>query len=124
MLAIVMAAALAAAAAPQSLNGDWVVDLTPPGGEPYLKGMSLTLAADGTVTGSFYDSDIQAGRWKTGLGRTCVSFRTTDGAGPYHTAACLEGDRLTGQTWAEHRNFVFVWNSRRAAPDDLKQPWW
>jgi hypothetical protein len=68
------------------------------------------------VTGSFYDSDIQAGRWKTSKGRTCVSFRTTDGKGAYHTAACLEGGRLTGQTWAEHRNFVFVWDARRAAP--------
>lgn len=124
MLAMVMAAALAVSGQPQALTGDWVVDLTPPGATLYLKGMSLTLAADGTVTGSFYDSEIQAGRWKTSLGRTCVSFRTTDGVGPYHTSACLEGERLTGQTWAEQRNFVFIWNSRRAAPDDLTQPWW
>jgi hypothetical protein len=43
-----------------------------------------------------------------------VSFRTTDGVGPYHTAACLVGDRVEGQTWAEHRNFLFVWNAARA----------
>lgn len=115
MLAMLMAAALAASTSPETLAGDWVVDLTPSASAaPYLKRMSLTLAADGTVSGSFYDSDIQAGRWKTSKGRACVSFRTTDGKGPYHTAACLEGERLTGQTWAEHRNFVFVWDARRA----------
>lgn len=75
--------------------------------------MTLELQADGTVKGSFYESEILAGRWKTDRGRTCVSFRTTDGAGPYHTAACLVGDHVEGQTWAEHRNFLFNWNAKR-----------
>ena len=56
-----------------------------------------------------------AGRWKTDRGRACVSFRTTDGAGPYHTAACLRGDRVEGQTWAEGRNFLFNWNAVKNA---------
>jgi hypothetical protein len=76
--------------------------------------MELKLAADGSVTGQFYDSDIQAGRWKTARGRTCVSFRTTDGAGPYHSSACARGDKVEGQTWAEHRSFLFNWNAVRA----------
>ncbi|MFS0771696.1 hypothetical protein [Sphingomonas sp. 1P08PE] len=75
--------------------------------------MELRLAPDGTVSGSFYQSAIEAGRWKTDRGRTCVSFRTTDGKGPYHTAACLVGDRVEGQTWAEHRKFLFNWNAVR-----------
>ena len=70
-------------------------------------------AADGTVAGSFYDSMIEAGRWKTSRGRTCVSFRTTDGTGPYHTSACSRGAGIEGQTWAEHRNFLFNWNATR-----------
>jgi hypothetical protein len=78
--------------------------------------MHLTLAANGTVTGDFYQSEIEAGRWKAQNGRLCVSFRTTDGVGPYHTAACLVGDHVEGQTWAEQRNFVFVWNAARTAP--------
>lgn len=102
------------AAAGGALNGRWTVDLSPEGDGSYTKAMVLTLKADGTVTGSFYDSDIQAGRWKMARGRTCVSFRTTDGAGPYHTAACLAGDQVEGQTWAEHRNFLFNWNAQRA----------
>ncbi len=97
-----------------ALGGRWVVDLSTSPSEPYTKTMELTLAADGSVTGSFYDSEILAGRWKTDRGRTCVSFRTTDGAGPYHSAACLTGaNAIEGQTWAEHRTFLFNWNAAR-----------
>lgn len=97
----------------ESLNGAWVVDLSTEPGTPYTQPMQLTLNADGTVSGSFYRSEIEAGRWKTDRSRTCVSFRTTDGVGPYHTAACLAGDRVEGQTWAEHRDFLFNWNAVR-----------
>ena len=106
-------AAQAQTAPAQSLNGAWVVDLSTEPGTPYTQPMTLTLNPDGTVSGSFYQSEIEAGRWKTDRGRTCVSFRTTDGVGPYHTAACLVGDRVEGQTWAEHRNFLFNWNAAR-----------
>jgi hypothetical protein len=103
----------AAAQTEAQLSGSWTVDLSTKPGEPYLKTMVLQLAPDGSVTGSFYDSAIEAGRWKTARGRTCVSFRTTDGKGPYHSAACLRGDVVEGQTWAEHRAFLFNWNATR-----------
>lgn len=102
-----------ASEAPQALQGEWTVDLSAEPGQSYTKPMILQLQADGTVKGSFYESEILAGRWKTDRGRTCVSFRTTDGLGPYHTAACLVGDRVEGQTWAEQRNFLFNWNATR-----------
>jgi hypothetical protein len=109
--ALLVAAALTMAS---SLSGDWVVDLTAKAGEaPYLKPMHLELLADGTVKGTFYESEILAGRWKTDRNRTCASFRTTDGEGPYHTSVCLVGDKAEGQTWAEHRNFLFNWNAVR-----------
>lgn len=101
---------------PPTLEGAWTVDLSSGADGSYVKPMVLHLAANGAVTGSFYESDIEAGRWKAARGRTCVSFRTTDGVGPYHTAACLVGDHVEGQTWAEHRNFLFNWNAVRAAP--------
>jgi hypothetical protein len=116
LIALCAAAMIAAAPHPAAapLDGDWIVDLTAkPGDTPYRQPMTLTLAADGSVTGSFYRSTIEAGRWKTDRGRTCVSFRTSDGKGPYHTAACLVGDSVQGQTWAEHRNFLFNWNATR-----------
>ncbi|MFZ5707763.1 MAG: hypothetical protein ACOY5R_21085 [Pseudomonadota bacterium] len=109
-----LAAPLAAQQVPSALDGRWTVDLSSEPGQVYTKDMVLKLATDGTVTGSFYDSEIEAGRWKTDRGRTCVSFRTTDGVGPYHSAACLRGDRVEGQTWAEHRRFLFNWNAVRA----------
>ncbi|MBK8543654.1 MAG: hypothetical protein IPL62_08825 [Caulobacteraceae bacterium] len=107
------AQAQTAAPAAESLDGAWTVDLTTDPAEPYTKPMVLALNADGSVNGSFYESDIETGRWKTDRGRTCVSFRTSDGVGPYHTAACLVGDHVEGQTWAEHRNFLFNWNAAR-----------
>lgn len=120
MLIALLLAAAPAPAAPiaiaESLAGSWTVDLSTEPGKPYTQPMVLDLKPDGTVTGSFYQSTIEAGRWKTSRGRTCVSFRTTDGKGPYHTAACQVGDHVEGQTWAEHRNFLFNWNAVRAAP--------
>lgn len=124
MLALMLALTLQAATPPAPLAGDWVVDLSATPAEPYYKGMTLKLEADGRVTGSFYDSEIQAGRWKTSAGRTCVSFRTTDGQGPYHTSVCQGASGLEGQTWAEHRNFVFLWRAKPATADDRAAKWW
>ena len=106
-----LALLLAAAASP--LAGSWTVDLSTEPGKAYTQPMGLVLAPDGTVSGTFYQSRIEGGRWKTDRGRTCVSFRTSDGNGPYHSAACLIGDRVQGQTWAEHRGFLFNWNAVR-----------
>jgi len=97
-----------------ALSGSWVVDLSVKPDEPYTRPMTLTLNKDGTVSGLFYQSTIDAGRWKTDRNRTCVSFRTHDDIGPYHTTGCLVGDRVEGQTWAEARNFLFIWNAVRA----------
>jgi hypothetical protein len=106
----------AAMAATPTLDGAWVVDLSAEPGKPYTQPMQLTLQADGRVVGSFYGSKIEAGRWKEDRGRLCASFRTSDGVGPYHSAVCLDGITARGQTWAEHRNFLFNWNATRAQP--------
>ena len=94
VLLVILAAGGARADGP-SMDGAWAVDLTAKAGDtPYIKPMHLKLAPDGTVTGDFYESTIEAGRWKRARGRLCVAFRTTDGVGPYHTAACLKGDHV------------------------------
>jgi hypothetical protein len=103
------------AAADPALDGDWDVDLSSEPGQAYTQPMVLTLNPDGTVAGSFYGSTIEAGRWKDDRGRLCASFRTTDGQGPYHSAVCLDGTTARGQTWAEHRDFLFNWNATRSA---------
>ena len=109
-LALMFCASAVCAAEP-SLDGDWVVDLSTEPGKPYTQPMTLT--ADRSVTGRFYQSDILAGRWKRDRGRLCASFRTTDGQGPYHTAVCLMDGKAVGQTWAEHREFLFNWVATR-----------
>ena len=119
MLALLAVALLfvspAGASSNPSLDGDWVVDLSSEPGKPYTQPMQLTLQADGSVAGSFYGSTIEAGRWKDDRGRVCASFRTSDGKGPYHTAVCLTGTTASGQTWAEHRDFLFNWTATRLA---------
>ena len=111
---VVFAASGTPVLAQQSLDGAWTVDLSTKPDQPYTKPMRLTLDPRGTLTGTFYDSVIEAGRWGTDRGRTCVSFRTSDGVGPYHSSACLVGDAVEGQTWAEQRQFLFNWNAVRA----------
>jgi hypothetical protein len=99
----------------KDLEGTWSVDLSSEPSQPYTQPMNLSLKTDGTIEGDFYNSDIEAGRWKYDRGRLCMSFRTSDGIGPYHTAACLIGKEVHGQTWAEHRNFLFNWNATKAS---------
>lgn len=111
--AMLIACATAQAAEP-GLDGRWSVDLGTDPAKPYTQEMVLTLQPDGSVAGSFYDSTIQAGRWKRDRGRLCANFRTTDGKGPYHTAVCRQGERAIGQTWAEHRGFLFNWDATPA----------
>ncbi len=113
MFAASMSPEAPGAVASAALAGEWLVDLSGNPEQPYIKPMVLALAADGSVSGSFYENPIQAGRWKSDRGRTCVSFNTSDGAGPYFTSACLVGKEVQGQTWAEHRKFVFNWNAVR-----------
>ncbi|SDD44436.1 hypothetical protein [Aquimonas voraii] len=103
------------ARAEDGLSGDWSVDLASEPGKVYTQPMQLELKDDGTVAGSFYNSAIEAGRWKFDRGRLCASFRTSDGTGPYHSAVCLVDDQAVGQTWAEHRDFLFNWNAARVA---------
>ena len=113
LVLVPMLAAPVTAAGP-GLDGAWVVDLSAEPGQVYTRPMHLALNADGTVTGSFYGSAIEAGRWQDDRGRVCASFRTTDGAGPYHTSVCLAGAIASGQTWAEHRDVLFNWDATRA----------
>ena len=113
-LALLLAAATPAEERAAALSGTWTVDLRVDlADEPYSQPMILTVGADGVITGSFYNSDILAGRAGTAQGRTCVAFRTTDGQGLYHTSACLVDGRMVGQTWAEGRNFVLPWTATR-----------
>lgn len=110
----VAAAPVAPPAKFAAINGGWTVDLRVDLADAaYTQPMDLTIADDGTVTGSFYQSEILAGKAGRAQGRTCIAFRTTDGQGLYHTSACLVDGRMVGQTWAEGRSFVLPWTAER-----------
>ncbi len=112
--AILIAAAPAAKDRAGAVSGDWIVDLRLDlADEPYSQPMTLLVDDEGAVSGSFYNSEILAGRAGTAQGRTCVAFRTTDGSGLYHTSACLIDGKMVGQTWSEGRNFVLPWTAER-----------
>ena len=111
---MLVAAAANAPSAPGPLEGEWQVDLRPtPEAPEYLKPMRIELSAAGGVTGSFYDSPMENGTVGEWGDRRCVSFRTRDASGPYHSSACLSGERLVGQTWSEGRGFLLLWTARR-----------
>lgn len=113
-LAALLIAAAPAEAPSSPLAGTWSVDLRLELSDaPYSQPMVLNIAEDGTVTGNFYNSEILAGRMGSAQGRDCVAFRTTDGAGLYHSSACLVNGTMVGQTWAEGRNFVLPWTATR-----------
>lgn len=102
-----------------ALSGEWTVDLRLSLDDaPYTQPMILTVDSQGMVTGSFYNSEILAGKAGTAQGRTCVAFRTTDGSGLYHTSACLDDGKMVGQTWSEGRNFVLPWTATRPVSGD------
>ncbi|PZR89014.1 hypothetical protein [Novosphingobium sp. UBA1939] len=97
-----------------TLAGNWTADLRPePQAPAYPKAMTLAVAADGTLTGRFYEHQIERGRVGATNGRPCFAFRTQDGTGPYHSSGCLIGDRIEGQTWSEGRNFILMWTATR-----------
>lgn len=119
MLWAAAAAAPVTAAAPRPpsyevIEGAWSVDLRVALDDPpYSQPMVLVIAADNTVTGSFYNSEILAGRAGTAQGRSCIAFRTADGKNSYHSSACLIDGRMVGQTWAEGRDFVLPWTAEK-----------
>ena len=113
-LAALLIAATPAEERAAAMSGAWTVDLRVDlADEPYSQPMVLIIGADGAVTGTFYNSEILAGRAGSAQGRSCVAFRTTDGQGLYHTSACLVDGTMVGQTWAEGRNFVLPWTATR-----------
>ncbi|WP_061925443.1 hypothetical protein [Altererythrobacter epoxidivorans] len=118
-MALMLVAATPAEERAEALSGAWTVNLRLNlDDQSYSQPMVLTVGNDGSVGGSFYNSEILAGKAGTAQGRTCVAFRTTDGSGYYHTSACLVDGNMIGQTWSEGRSFVLPWTAKRPVTGD------
>jgi hypothetical protein len=109
------------AAAPAALNGGWVVDLRPtPESPAYTQPMTLAVAADGSVSGTFYGAPVISGRASESNGRTCLAFTTSDGSGAYQHSGCLRGDAVEGLSWSTGRGFLLAWRATRAPAADAR----
>jgi hypothetical protein len=115
ILSLLAAAVTPAATPPLAIAGNWIVDLRLSDKDPpYSKPMVLTPAPDGSLSGEFYESNIEAGRFNNKKGHQCVAFRTSDNSGPYQHSACLEGKIIKGISWSTGRNFLLQWTATRA----------
>lgn len=103
---------------PGKLVGLWEVtmyySLTEP---PSSTEMIITEAADGELTGSFYQSDFMAANYSVRNAILAFGAITTDGAAPYAHSGRLEDqdgeDVIEGQTLSSGRNFLMIWTARR-----------
>ena len=103
---------------PDELMGRWRVDLRPtPDAEPYDKEFVVTSVEDGSMTGQFYDTEIEDGHTNSDWGSIRFSFVTRDGTGPYHHSGELVGGRLVGTTHSPGRDFLSVWTATRTSAD-------
>ena len=75
--------------------------------------MTIKVATNGSITGTFYDHPIALGHAGNTRGEPCFAFRTADPSGRYLTTGCLVGDHLQGQTWSEGRHFILPWVATR-----------
>ena len=105
--------------APHPMTGDWAVDLRVSLDDaPYAQPMTLNIAEDNSVAGTFYGAEIEDGRIGAAQGRECVAFRTRDGSGVYQHSACLLGAVLIGQSWSEGRDFLLPWTATKTGSGD------
>ncbi|WP_114520360.1 hypothetical protein [Altererythrobacter sp. ZODW24] len=117
---LIASAALALAVIPaqaeeaSALDGEWTVDLRLSlDDEAYTQPLVLVVSDKGAVSGAFYGSLIEVGRFGKAQGRQCIAFRTSDGSGNYQHSACLVENKMIGQSWSEGRGFVLPWTATR-----------
>ena len=103
-----------ASADPSDLIGEWRVDLRPtPDSEPYYVEFTITSADENGITGTFYDSAIEASAINDDWGNVRFAIVTVDGASRYVTNGVLEGETMSGTTYSPDRDVFSVWTAER-----------
>ena len=96
------------------LMGVWKVDLRPtPDAEPYVQEFTVESVDGDSITGTFYGTPIQEGRFNVDWGALRFAFVTADGSGPYHHSGLLSNGRLIGMTHSLGRDFLAYWTAVR-----------
>ncbi|MEP3889837.1 MAG: hypothetical protein ABJN69_05170 [Hellea sp.] len=98
-----------------SLIGVWDValhfDATKP---PSATVLEIKAVEAGALTGSFYGTEFEIARTINFEGELRISFVTSDGSGPYASAARLLPDgSLSGQTLSTGRSFLMAWSAQK-----------
>lgn len=98
-----------------SFVGVWDValhfDPTQPPSETVLE---IDAVEAGTLSGSFYGTEFEVARAVSFQGEMRMSFMTSDGSGPYASAARLLPDgSLSGQTLSTGRGFLMAWTAKK-----------
>ena len=101
---------------PDNLVGTWDVALyfsadSPPSSTVMeVEGIN----SDGTLSGSFYQSPFETGRYAVRDGEVVISVITSDGSGPYATSGRLvTPERVEGQTLSTGRGFLMTWSATK-----------
>lgn len=106
---------------PEHLIGSWDVALYfSPGAPPSSTVMEITAVnEDGTITGSFYQSAFEIGRYRLDDDVVIISVITSDSSGTYATSGRLYADDyFAGQTLSTGRDFLMAWTATRANGED------
>ncbi len=100
------------------LNGTWDVTMFwSPTEPPSSTVMELSVADDGKLTGSFYQSDFLEAEYSLRGDTLAFGSVTTDGEAPYSHSGRLVNGRIEGQTLSQGRDFLMIWvATRRTAP--------
>lgn len=97
------------------LIGVWTVSLYfDPAQPPSATVMEIITVNEGAVTGSFYGTSFETARIVEFENEIRLSFVTSDGSGPYTSAARLLPDgTLSGQTLSTGRDFLMPWTAQK-----------
>ena len=96
------------------LEGQWEIDLRPtPDADPYFKNFTLQFFDDRHFAGAFYDTPFDNGVINSAWDGIYFAFSTKDRKSIYVTTGHFDGEKLTGMTYCEERDFVMPWTGKR-----------
>lgn len=97
-----------------SVLGTWIIDLRPtPESAPYLKEFKFTRIDGKKFDGEFYGYPFTGGFLNTEWDKVYFAFTTQDQSGTYYHSGFVEGNKVTGITLNENREFVLPWKGQK-----------
>ena len=97
-----------------SVLGTWIIDLRPtPESAPYLKEFKFTRIEGKKFDGEFYGYPFTGGFLNTDWDKVYFAFTTQDQSGTYYHSGFVEGNKVTGITLNENREFVLPWKGQK-----------